>query len=399
MNRGATLDEVVVRLLAGRGVHYQEIAFEVGVAAPPVSVGTKASWRIAGRGVASNHLALAFNGSTLSVAALAGAPLVVDGLDVAGRGWVSLLPGSTVDLGDVRLGISLRTQEHTPVTMAIPALESEPRTVGMLLCPPEREPDLDPPTQRWEGRAPRQSLPESARTRFAPLQENHVPAAGAHVVLRGPSRALTMPPVEPEPMTRAVPVVVPPPIRAVPPALPTDTPLGVVVAVEPPAHAVPSQTSESTAAKLKRGWREASRPKKLIAMLTAPMVLLLFVSSVSKPGMTSGGARVTRSASMRVSVPPPAQPASSVAPVVRVAPSASATPSAPSTALASRPPAATRLPPRTAQTPRTDERLALDAVAAGDYPQAARRYAALAAQHPEDPSFAEAARILRSRTK
>lgn len=387
MNRAGALDEVVVRLLAGRGVHYQEIAFEVGVVAPPVSVGTKASWRISGRGVASNHLALAFNGTTLSVAAVNGSPLVVDGLDVAGRGWVSLLPGSTVELGDVRLGVALRTQEHTPVTMALPALDAAPRTMAMLLFPPEREPDLDPPTQRWETRAPRQSLPESARTRFAPLHERT--ASGA--VLHGSPKAIAMPPLEPEPLTRAVPVVVPPRAKAVPPPLPTDTPSGAVVAVEPGAEEGPGPTPESPVAKLKRGWREASRPKKLIAMLSVPMVLLLLLASVSKPRAPSGGARVRPAASTPVSAHPPAQASSSVASKISVATSA-----APAPTLT---PRSTPTTSRTALGSRTDERLALDAVAAGDYPEAARRYAALAAQHPEDPSFAEAARILRSRGK
>jgi hypothetical protein len=47
---------------------------------------------------------------------------------------------------------------------------------------------------------------------------------------------------------------------------------------------------------------------------------------------------------------------------------------------------------------RTPERLALDAVAAGSFDEASRLYATLAAAHPDDPSYKEAARILREKT-
>jgi hypothetical protein len=43
------------------------------------------------------------------------------------------------------------------------------------------------------------------------------------------------------------------------------------------------------------------------------------------------------------------------------------------------------------------ERDAADAVAAGLYDDAARLYDELAKQHPEDPVFAEAARIMREK--
>ena len=46
---------------------------------------------------------------------------------------------------------------------------------------------------------------------------------------------------------------------------------------------------------------------------------------------------------------------------------------------------------------RTPERLALDSVAAGSYAEAAKLYDALALAHPDDPTFKEAARILREK--
>ena len=46
---------------------------------------------------------------------------------------------------------------------------------------------------------------------------------------------------------------------------------------------------------------------------------------------------------------------------------------------------------------RTPERLALDSVAAGSYAEAAKLYDALAVAHPDDPTFKEAARILREK--
>jgi hypothetical protein len=47
---------------------------------------------------------------------------------------------------------------------------------------------------------------------------------------------------------------------------------------------------------------------------------------------------------------------------------------------------------------RTAERMALDAVAAGSFDEAAKLLAALAAAHPDDPSYKEAARILREKS-
>jgi outer membrane protein assembly factor BamD (BamD/ComL family) len=46
---------------------------------------------------------------------------------------------------------------------------------------------------------------------------------------------------------------------------------------------------------------------------------------------------------------------------------------------------------------RSPEREALDLAADGSYEEAAARYEALASMHPEDPTFKEAARILRVR--
>ena len=44
-------------------------------------------------------------------------------------------------------------------------------------------------------------------------------------------------------------------------------------------------------------------------------------------------------------------------------------------------------------------RLALDLAAAGAFDDAAKRYDSLAAAHPDDPSYREAARILRTKAK
>jgi hypothetical protein len=63
----------------------------------------------------------------------------------------------------------------------------------------------------------------------------------------------------------------------------------------------------------------------------------------------------------------------------------------------------TNLPPTSSVAPsasanagdKTLERAAVDAVVSGDYAQAAKIYAQLAAQHPENPTYAEAAKILR----
>ncbi|MBX3209655.1 MAG: hypothetical protein KF764_31770, partial [Labilithrix sp.] len=53
--------------------------------------------------------------------------------------------------------------------------------------------------------------------------------------------------------------------------------------------------------------------------------------------------------------------------------------------------------PAKGEAPRTAERRAIDAVAAGSGDAAAAQYDALAKENPDNPAFAEAARILRAR--
>lgn len=103
----------------------------------------------------------------------------------------------------------------------------------------------------------------------------------------------------------------------------------------------------------------------------------------------------------RVDAGAPGPPAAATAPIPTIDAGAPATlvgtPSQPPAAAA--PPSTVRAASTAAPTKgRTAERRALDAAAAGDHASASAQYAELAREHPENPAFAEAARLLAARS-
>ncbi len=145
-------------------------------------------------------------------------------------------------------------------------------------------------------------------------------------------------------------------------------------------------------------WQQASGPRRLLAVLLAPAVIggLLTLRSAPAPSHPSPGAdtAVTRDAVGPEGSSPAATPVAA-APVTATPDPATKGVAAPTPAQATppdRPKSAVGL-----HETRTAERRALDTVASGLDSAAADQYEALAAAHPENVAFREAARILRAR--
>jgi hypothetical protein len=164
---------------------------------------------------------------------------------------------------------------------------------------------------------------------------------------------------------------------------------------------------------LAMGWRQASLPKKAIAILMLPALLgaLLTLRPAPSPRASSGvvaSASATEGASQtsapRAFASAPAALASAPvasAPVASApsaaAPAASAAIPSTATASAAATPEPSKATPPGLRETRSAERRALDTVASGLDASAAEQYAALAAAHPDNVAFSEASRILRAR--
>lgn len=141
---------------------------------------------------------------------------------------------------------------------------------------------------------------------------------------------------------------------------------------------------------LQQGWQQASLVRKASLVLVVPALLC----ALATVGASSRSAQARAPLAPAAETPVPAataMPAATAthAPTAATARSAAPAPSSPST---------TPKPGTAAlRDTRTAERKALDAAIAGADAEAAEQYAELAAAHPDNVAFREAARILRAR--
>ena len=173
-------------------------------------------------------------------------------------------------------------------------------------------------------------------------------------------------------------------------------------------------TTESTVVRrkndsgLQAGWRQASFPKKAIALLMMPALLGALLLTRSAPAARAHAAAATdRTPAVAVAVAVAAPSAtvtatttststSTTTSTIALAGSAAPVPSTTSTGVGS-PASSAKADAPALRDARTAERRALDAAASGQDAAAAEQYDALAAAHPETVAFREAARILRGR--
>ncbi|MBX3199846.1 MAG: hypothetical protein KF894_17045 [Labilithrix sp.] len=155
-----------------------------------------------------------------------------------------------------------------------------------------------------------------------------------------------------------------------------------------------------------QAWRASSTPKKAMLVLLGPALLAAAFSfggpasakaSSSRPGSSSSAASSASAAAPSNAAPTPAPSNAAPTPAASSAgPTPAPSSAGPSSTAAPAPAKASAAPAKGAPA-KTAERRAIDAVASGAGEAAALEYDALAKENPDNPAFAEAARILRAR--
>jgi hypothetical protein len=376
------------------------LTFNPGTPSNPVSIGSKGQWAVAADGVEPVHLYVVFDGRQAFVAlAATGAQVHLAGAPV-GTEWVP----APVPC-ELRFGGACLILRHAPRPVSPQeertmhdggALLMAARRAGMANQPAEPSAVRTPPlAPKYPSARPAAGLP-AAMGRTLPLQGAPPRIVDAHdeaTTIRNPLGAAPQPL---EPIEQEATLIAPQPML-------TREPEPLVAAAPEPAPPVrpqtatmpPTKRSPATASTALAYWREASAVKKATLVLMPFALVGSYI--IFQPD------------------PPPPQPRAT-APASSAARQATATRDAGGGALAASPtaappspgsgadvsvppsPAPTDAPTRVSNGKRTPERAALDAVAAGSFDEASRLYADLASAHPDDPSYKEAARILRERT-
>ncbi len=404
-----------------------------GVELAPLSVGTGGAWQITAPGVRQVHLYLYFDGEVLYVqsASAEDPPRVNDQL--APDTWTALSGECNIAFGQARLVFrpaDLSTEEDPTVADDLPAnlreelLRAEemptppppPRRPGSMPARPfkpgafaRRVDDESTRLQPFEDRSSDSDstrveplLEPSAEPRGPPLPASVRPAAGAPWTVTQPLGQRS---------PQAFPAGSPPAFTPPPQTTPNGPPSGLLNVPPPSVRKPPPQ--ETAGQKLKREW--AAMPplrRGLLAALPFGLLVLAWITYGGSPtapptksvvaadptGAGSGGTQMAPpipgtgqgmpmgAASTATPAPPvPAQPT-----VPTSSPSGPTPPGTPALAAPST---------ITADAGNVDrrERQAADLVAMHSYPEAIRVYEALAAERPQNPAFAEAARILRAK--
>lgn len=162
------------------------------------------------------------------------------------------------------------------------------------------------------------------------------------------------------------------------------------------AALAPAEGPRTRLGDLVQAWKQASMPKRAIALLLIPALVATAVTVRSTANVAERSAVTTPSGI--VATPPAAPPATATSAAV---PRAAAAAGTTAVTAADAGAALSEHPKRAASgllETRTAERRALDAAASGQEPSAIEQYEALAAAQPEKLAFREAARILRARS-
>jgi hypothetical protein len=415
------------------------ITFTPGTPANPVSVGTAGQWIVSGEGVNPVHLYLVFDGRSVHVAAaspsahalLAGMPVGADwarapvpcelrfgGACVIMR-YVPRVSAAEQEEQTVHDGGALWHAAQQAVKDAIDkARQGPPPDTSPLgvQFPPARPAagtpaDLGSTVPMGDQQAFREAVakatsskpppPEEVTTVRAPLVGGPAPPAPM------PAQEITM--IAPQHMMLRPQVQAPPPpggfgYPPLAPAPPAASPGG---GTSPTANS--TADGEKSVSGAKAYWQSASAVKKAtLILMPFALVVSYFMLQPEAPApppkiIPAGTTAARHAAALRdggsvgdagadAGVEGADAGEETPADAATGATAATATPSPDN-----RPEAPPRAPPLP-RGQRTPERLALDAVAAGSFDEAARLYTNLAATHPDDPSYKEAARILREKS-
>jgi hypothetical protein len=368
---GPERDAIEVRVVRARTEH-AAVTFTPGVPTQPFSVGTNAQWSVLGDGVGAIHLFLGFDGQMVHVvAASPGMPVLIGGGSI-GAAWVTVPVPCEIHFGGAslmirRLGVVPANSDVVPSTLSDGGalLQAAQRAAG----------DASPAPLSRSSPAPRRK------------------AFGSTMLM---DQRPSLPAADPPPAIAPMPILE----RA-------RAPRNELPGEPSPQDAPPSEPTKGY-------WNSASTVKKatliLMPFALASSYLMLRNDPRGQPTVIAVPPRAPapRASTNAVSTAPSAEanvrrsaPAVAVSAVaIAAAPSAvdgaqggarqSPTDGSPASRLA-----AVFVPAR--QGRRTPEREALETVAAGSLEDAARDYDSLAVAHPDDPTFKEAARILRAK--
>lgn len=387
MSGGARLRLTVV---AGRA-DVAAADLEPGVPVGPVTLGRRAEWRIESRTTAPMHAYLQWDGERLFVSNIdRRAPTTVDGA-LAGNDWTLVPPGARIALGEAEIVVSV-VDESDAASFA-PYEREEPDDDEIradeleLFDPPKPLPSrVEPARPTFADRPEIAPHRDDEATALHPIGVGPTgPVKEAAPAVIQPKVAVAASALTPAPAARVsgeAPEIAPAGAGPAPVAPATPAPNG---ASWPPIGAVAAGARPAETAKvgaLRAAFAEASWVQKAIVALMPFALVATWVLFDDEPARPRAAKRRTGEVAAATSGRAAAQasaPASASAPVV--APSAPA----PSAAVAA------------ARDGRSAERAAADAVAAGAWAEAARRYEDLAAAHPDAPVYREGARILRAK--
>jgi hypothetical protein len=356
-----------------------------------ISLGSQGHWVVTGPGVRDIHGYLAFDGALLFLRSANPAyPLRVDGTAVTGA-WQPVEAPARISVGGVTLTYSAIGEDGSYT--AAPDTQRPRDDEATRFQPVEIPPD--DATRPGLSASELGAVSEFDRTRV------NVEAPVPLPRLSAPLPAAGMPP--PNPSSATV------PLAFTPPAAPQH--LGPILDLPPPrpppqpAGASTGPTWRKVLDRVLVEWRQTSAPKKALLVLLPFAFVAVFIlfddparqqaappsPNAASTGAMPSGSGMSEKASQPSPAPTPTPPASTT--TVAVA-------STPRAMTAVQPGSRTRLTGPTAPSTSTSpERFAVDAVVAGAYAEAAQRYDELAREHPDQPAYREAARILRAKAK
>jgi hypothetical protein len=441
---------IEISLLSGQSDR-PVLTFTPGTPANPVSVGTAAQWVVVGEGVAPIHLYLVFDGRSVHVAAAAAnAQVLLAGAQV-GASWARAPVPCELRFGGacvimryaaraaypeeertVHDGGALWQAAQQAVKDAIERAKQGPPDDSPHLGPQAQLPPPRPaagapasfgatvPMGEQQQQAFRDAVAKATSSLPPPLGEDSPATVRAPLVggpLGPPSPPLEVTMIAPQPLmprpAASSGSSAPPPARGqpFPPAtLQAAAPTG---SAAPPANTSPGR--DRTPEKKLAFWHEASGVKKAtLILMPFALVMSYFMLQPDPPPpppkVIAGAGASKRAAQARdggviATGTAPASGSDGGGDRAEAGGDAAATSEVSDQTTAAvvspMPDSRPEPPPKVAPLPRgmrTPERQALDAVAAGSFDDASRLYTALSAVHPDDPSYKEAARILREKT-
>jgi hypothetical protein len=420
---------ILLQVVEGRAWESSR-SFTTGTPAGPLGLGTGGDWVVDGQGVAAVHAYLYFDGNELFAATAQGSISTLNGSPLT-TAWTTITAPADLQFASVRVRALLQgaVEEEAPAAIEDAATaffqakgpdhDEEPEmptrigpAASMGLPPTVKKPQAGPPpvaagVPQVPAAGRRPPVAEDA-TSFLPIEQMRKglegpDASGAFPAAGGPDAG------GPRPAAGAPAVVIQPDATAPPGQLGPPPTFGSTMPGGPPQPGQPMQPGAPGGPPAAKAglWSSASGPKKAIYVLL-PIALAgaAYTTLFDEPpprttkAGTSGSAKPKASAAGSASGGPAASgsggPAAPAAVGSSLLPMGVLLPAAPRSSASA---GAAGKPPKPGAKPeKTVERQAVDAVIAGNYPEALRLYEQLLKENPDVAAYQEAVKILRSKT-